>query len=251
MLGYVIAFLVCMILFIYFMYDGTLWKKRKQVVVDERVEKPTEDTKEKQLLMYLREHVYKQLSFEFQQLKDSKNGYYYEKGPYSLTVFEYPTYRTAQLFQVKPYQQIAVMRGNKGSFDTIEVDYKDVPEQAKVLVRQYFEKVKNMNLNNVHNTMIDDEIQHAYGRLVGLIEKMSNEQKLLSLELKHELKRMTQFDVPELMQQYQKLPTYDLQTGKMRIKERLENMEQELEQKWKKILEEKRLDYERIVSLSE
>lgn len=250
MLGYFIAFIICMALFIYFMYDGTLFKHKKAVDSETVGKTVIEDVNNTPLNAYLREHVYKHLTFEFKQLQDSKNGYYYEKGVFSLTVFDYPTYRTAQLFQVKPYQQIAVMHVNKSSFEQADITFKEVPESSQALIRSYFGKIKDMNLHNLHNTLVDAEIETIYERLQTQIKKMNAEQDLLSTELKRKLKQMITIELPELMQQYQHLPMYDLQTGKTRIKERLQVMEQELTGQWEHLLEEKRKDYERIVSLT-
>ena len=54
MLGYIIAFVVCMALFIYFMYDGTLFKKKSAPIQEEVVELSEEKKREQQLMRYLR-----------------------------------------------------------------------------------------------------------------------------------------------------------------------------------------------------
>lgn len=248
MIGYFIAFVVLMIVFLLVMNDSLPFKRKSEA--EESLENTVEEDKYKELNSFLRNHVYKKVFFDFKNLKDTKNGYFYEQDNFSITLFEYPNYRTAQFFQVKPYQKIAVMRMNKQSLGNVEIEYDDVPEKSKTMVHLLFDKVKDMNVNNLYYSKADEEIADVHLNVMDLIKEIEKEEKVLTIELKHNLRRVKTVELPEVMEKYKSLKIYDSQDEKIKIKDRISEIESYLKNQWEKFINGKKEEYERLMSLS-
>lgn len=250
-MGYIIAFTISVILAIYIMCDSLFQRKKKQIPTiivekktnDQVVDRPREDV---ELNDFIRNHLYKNALFNFRHLKDSKNGYYYESGNFSVTIFEYSTYRTAQFFQVKPYKQLAVMRYNKQSLQELEVTFTKVPIELKGSVRKLFEKINIINFKNLHNMRADEEILDISEKIYTLINKLEQESDSLSSDMKYAVRRIKTIDLVEVMDRYESLEGFELEAGKIKVKESLIQIESQLTVQWQILIQKKRLEIERL-----
>lgn len=266
-LFYVIAFIITMALTIYVAYEPIGKRMPASDMPEEKPKKAENENPE--LAEFLRDHLFRDVAMEFKSIKDSKTGYYYEKGNFSLTLFDYPGYVTAQFFQTTPYLQLADMRVSKNDTNQFEVNIKNAPEDSHALIRQIFEKVKSnhVRVNQVKPQTVQKEnpkvevaapkprsqgnqrIEDTLLRINALIEAMGKESKLLSMELKHNLRSIVVVDLPDLMGKYKTLKNHQAETEKESINSNLLTIEEYLNKEWQYVLELKRSDYRSVAEM--
>lgn len=238
-----IAFTVCMgLLFLLFydsIFDGSK-KKKENVITSNHTtnEDVVVDIQKSALEVFLDDHVNHGKITEFKSLKGSSNGYYYGTKNFSVSLFQYGDYRTAQLFQQTPYILIADMKTNENAFSAIDVHYKDVPEELKAPIRVFFERINAISLIS-DSVDKQDSVEEVLGRIRKQLKSMDQQKDLLSTEQKHYLRQTQTFDVPELMHKFYSLQGYNMEAEKILIQRSLKEIEEKINKQWFLIMEQK------------
>lgn len=245
-----IAFTVCMgLLFLLFydsIFDGTKNKKENENVADHSTKKEAGvSIKKTPLEVFLDDHVKHGKITEFKTLKGSSNGYYYGTENFSVSLFQYGEYRTAQLFQQTPYILIADMKTNENAFSSIDVHYKDVPEELKSEIKVFFERIAAISLIS-NSTDKQDSVEEILGRIRNQLKSMDQHKNLLSTEQKHYLRQTQTFDVPELMHKFYSLQGYNMEAEKLLIQRSLKEVEEKINKQWFLIMEQKNKEEKKL-----
>lgn len=257
---YIIAFVIAMALTIYVVYEPIEKKESTTNSFEKDEVKPENENPE--LTEFLRKHLYYGTGIEFKSIQDSKTGYYYESGNYSITYFDYPGYVTAQFFQMTPYVQLADMRVNKNDSQSLEVNLKNAPEDTHQMIHQIFVKVKTENVKAYYENASavkavapkletektsqplqwNVQIESGLMRINALIEAMGKESQTLSMEVKHNMRSIVVVDLPNLMNKYKTIKKQDSSAEKEKINDGLKQIENYLNKEWNLLLDRKRHD---------